>query len=53
MMGFLIPLETLTAQAFGAGDIPKCGVYLNRALILTHIAIIPIFTLLLNQRSIL
>ena len=53
MVGFLVPLETLTTQAFGAGNLAKCGVYLNRALILTHIAIIPIFTLLLNQRSIL
>ena len=53
MFGFLVPLETFTSQAYGAGDIRLCGVYLNRALILYHIALIPIFIILLNTKAIL
>ena len=53
MWGFLLPLETYTSQAYGAGDIRLCGVYLNRALILYHIAMIPIVIILLNIESIL
>ena len=53
MFGFLVPLETFTSQAYGAGDIRLCGVYLNRALILYHIALIPIIIILLNTKAIL
>ena len=53
MTGFLVPIDTLSSQAYGAGDMKKCGVLLNRAMLLTHIAMIPVLILLLNQRSIL
>ena len=53
ILGFMMPLETLTSQAFGAGDLRQCGVYLNRALILLHISMIPMLFLFFNLEPIL
>ena len=53
MLGFLVPLETLTSQAYGAGNMRLCGVYLNRALVLLHIVMVPIFIILWNSEAIL
>ena len=53
MLGFLVPLETLTSQAYGAGNMRLCGVYLNRALVLLHVVMVPIFIILWNSEAIL
>ena len=51
--GFMVPLETLTSQAYGAGNLRLCGVYLNRAIILLHIAFIPMAIIFYNLEEIL
>ena len=46
-------LETLVSQAFGFGNISLCGVYLNRARLISTLAFIPIMIILLYSEPIL
>ena len=50
-IGMNSALSTLISQAYGTGDLPLCGVYMNRALIVATIAFIPITVLLLNAEN--
>ena len=34
MVGLNAAIETLTSQAFGAGDLRLCGIYLNRGILI-------------------
>jgi Na+-driven multidrug efflux pump len=40
-------IATLVSQAFGGGNVRKCGVYLNRGRIISLVAFIPITIALL------
>lgn len=33
LMGITMPIETLTSNAYGCGDLRLCGLYLNRTLL--------------------
>jgi MATE family multidrug resistance protein len=42
MDGLTGALNTLVSQAYGAGNIQQCGVYLNKARFVTFLAFIPV-----------
>ena len=46
-------LDTLISQAYGSGNLKLCGVYLNRARVITTLAFIPVTIVLLNTKSLL
>jgi len=46
-------LETLVSQAYGAGNLALCGIYLNRGRFVMFCALVPVFCVLLNTESIL
>ena len=51
MSGLSGALDTLVSQAYGAGNIQQCGVYLNKARFVTFLAFIPmVFTSQFIQR---
>ena len=41
-------MDTLIPQAYGASNLPLCGVYLNRARIIGTIVFIPVSLILMN-----
>ena len=45
--------ETLTSQAFGAGEIRRCGILLNRGRVILTVIFIPICVLFLESERIL
>lgn len=53
LMGMNNAIETLVAQAAGAGNLKLAGVYLNRGRFLLTVSYIPIVVLLLNVENIL
>ena len=46
-------LETLVAQAYGAGQLHLCGVYLNRARVINTVIFVPLLIILLFTKPIL
>ena len=46
-------LETLVSQAYGFGNIQLCGIYLNRARIISTIVFIPIMFVFMHSEAIL
>ena len=46
-------LETLVAQAYGAGQLQLCGVYLNRARVINTVIFVPLLIILLFTKPIL
>ena len=52
-IGFSMALDTLISHAAGAGKIRQCGVYLNRARVITLGLFVPISAMLLQTDSIL
>ena len=46
-------LDTLISQAYGAGNLTLCGVYINRARVITSIVFIPVTLALMSTKPIL
>ena len=46
-------MDTLVSQAYGAGNISLCSVYLNRARVINSLVFIPVALTLLNSKGIL
>ena len=53
IMGMNGALETLVAQAYGAGQLHLCGVYLNRARVINTVIFVPLLFILLFTKPIL
>ena len=53
LLGMNGALETLVAQAYGAGDFRICGVYLNRARMINTVMTIPLIFLVYLSRTLL
>ena len=53
IMGMNGALETLVAQAYGADQLGLCGVYLNRARVISTIIFLPLMLVLLFTKPIL
>ena len=53
IMGMSNAMDTLISQAYGAGNLTLCGMYLNRARVITTIAFIPVTIVLLNAKTLL
>ena len=53
IMGMNGALETLVAQAFGAGQLYLCGVYFNRARVINTVIFVPLLIILLFTKPIL
>lgn len=53
IMGMNTALETRVAQAFGAGNLRKCGVFLNRGRIVIISMLLPLFGILYFTEEIL
>ena len=53
MIGVTQPVETLTANAFGDGNLRLCGNYLNRGLFVNHVVFFFVTIILLNCKPIL
>ena len=53
VIGLNSALETYVSQAAGAKNLELCGVYLNRARVITLLLAIPVTAILLNAKTIL
>jgi len=53
MFGLTSVLETLVSQAHGNGKFKKCGIYLNKAILMNLILLVPVTLLMLNAEKIL
>ena len=53
LVGMNGTVSTLVAQAYGAGDLKICGVYLNRGRIVNTTIFIPLVVLILLSRKLL
>ena len=59
MLGFCIicgvgnAMDTLISQAYGSGNLKLCGVYLNRARVITTVTFIPLTIILMNTKPLL
>ena len=53
LQGINRAMDTLIPQAYGAGNITLCGVYLNRARVIGTLAFIPVSIILLNCNGML
>ena len=53
LFGLNRAMDTLISQAYGAGNIALCGVYLNKARVIGTLAFIPVTLILMNCRTVL
>ena len=53
LVGMNGAVETLVAQAYGAGDLRICGVYLNRGRMINTVIAIPLIILIYLSRTLL
>ena len=53
LQGIIQPVETLTAHAYGLGDMRLCSLYLNRTLLVVTFAYIPVVVFAYFLESIL
>ena len=53
ILGLNTALQTFISLEFGANDLHKCGVFLNRGRFVCIIAFVPLSALLLNSEKIL
>ena len=53
IMGMNGAMETLVAQAYGAGQLKLCGIYLNRAFVINTVIQVPLMVLALFSKQIL
>lgn len=53
ILGMNNTLSTFISQSYGAGNLPLCGIYLNRARVIASLMFIPMLVLLLMCETVL